>query len=436
MTSRLIAIFALLAAAASWAQAPTPAPTPAGDRAVYQPKYDDPVIKEMEDANEARAKAADEATAAVRDRQKQKKDQDDKAATTLRFDMSQLQKPASPAAFNAPFHFPPVAQYLTGTCWSFSTTSFYESEVARLTGQRIKLSEIHTVYWEYVEKMRRFVRERGDSLIAEGSESNAVNRIWRQYGAVPAEAYPGVLSPDGRHDHSRLLGRLDNLAAWLKQHGEWDEELAIAMTRAILDRELGPPPATFTWQGATYTPSEFLVRVLRLDLDAYVEVMSTLSLPFYTRGEFKVPDNWWHDASYHNVPLDDWYAGIRRAAALGMTVAIGGDVSEPGINGFEDAAIVPSFDIPPDRIDQSAREFRFNNETSTDDHGIHLVGMTRVDGHDWFLIKDSGRSSRWGKHEGYYFYRDDFVRLKMLTYTVHRDAVADLLAKFPPPAAP
>ena len=436
MSRRLTVTLAVLVAAAASAQTPTPTATPAGDQAVYQPRYRDPVIKEMEDADEARAKAGDDETEAIRDRQKQKRDAEEKAETTLRFDMSKVGKPASPAVFNAPFHFPPVAQYLTGTCWSFSTTSFYESEVARLSGQRIKLSEIHTVYWEYVEKMRRFVRERGDSLIAEGSESNAVMRIWKQYGAVPVEAYPGVLSADGRHDHSRLIDRLSNLAAWLRQHDEWDEELAIGMTRAILDRELGPPPASFTWQGATYTPSEFLAKVLRLDLDAYVEVMSTLSLPFYTRGEFKVPDNWWHDASYHNVPLDDWYAGIRRAAALGMTVAIGGDVSEPGLNGFEDAAIVPTFDIPPDRIDQSAREFRFNNETSTDDHGIHLLGTTRIDGHDWFLIKDSGRSSRWGKHEGYYFYRDDFVRLKMLTYTVHRGAVADILAKFPPPAAP
>jgi bleomycin hydrolase len=433
MTRGLAVTLALLAAAAASAQAPSPAPTPVGDQVVYQPKYRDPVIKEMEDADEARAKAADEATDAIRDRQKQQRDAGQKTETTLRFDMSRIDKPASPQVFNAPFHFAPVAQYLTGTCWSFSTTSFYESEIARLTGQRIKLSELHTVYWEYVEKMRRYVRERGDSAIAEGSESNAVNRIWRQYGVVPAEAYSGVLAADGRHDHSRLIERLGNLAAWLNEHDEWDEELAIGMTRAILDREFGPPPVSLTWQGATYTPTEFLAKVLRLDLDAYVEVMSTLSLPFYKLGEFKVPDNWWHDASYHNVPLEEWYAGIRRATALGMTVAIGGDVSEPGLNGFEDAAIVPSFDIPSDRIDQSAREFRFENGTSSDDHGIHLVGMTRVGDHDWFLIKDSGRSSRWGKHEGYYFYRDDFVRLKMLTYT-HRDAVADILVKFPQPA--
>jgi bleomycin hydrolase len=114
----------------------------------------------------------------------------------------------------------------------------------------------------------------------------------------------------------------------------------------------------------------------------------------------------------------------------GFTVAIGGDVSEPGINGFEDAAIIPDFDIPQTKINQSSRELRFDNHTSEDDHGLHLVGIAQAGGHDWFLIKDSGRSARWGKFEGYYFYRDDFIRLKMLTFTVHKQAVPELLSRF------
>jgi len=423
------AIASVLSSASVAAHSPTPVPT---DRAVYQPSYQDPVLKEMRKASEARASAADEATEKVREAQKARDDAAAKARRTLRFDMSKVVKPASPAAFKSAFHFPPQAQYRTGTCWSFSTTSFLESEVYRRTGQKIKLSEIHTVYWEYVEKMRRFVRERGDSLIAEGSESNAFCRLLPEIGMVPAEAYRGVLAADGRHDHSRLVARLQNLGAWVKEHEEWDEELVLALTRAILDRELGPPPASFTFNGATYTPKEFLAKVLKLDMADYVDVMSTLSVPFWRRGEYRVPDNWWHDESYVNVPLDDWYGALRQAVQQGYTVALGGDVSEPGINGFEDAAIVPDFDIPAAYINQSSRELRFDNHTSEDDHGIHLVGMAQAGGHDWFLIKDSGRSARWGKFEGYYFYRDDFVRLKMLTFMVHKDAVQQLLAKLNP----
>jgi len=415
--------------AVAGAAGPAPAPV-LPDQAVYQPRYKDPALQEIEKANEARDKAAAEATDKVREAQKAKEEADKKDEKVLRFDMSKVVKPVSIEAFKPAFHFPPQAQFLTGTCWSFSTTSFYESEVYRLTGQKIKLSEIYTVYWEYVEKMRRFVRERGDSLLAEGSESNAFQHIWPVYGIVPAEAYKGVLAADGRHDHSRLIARLENLASWVKEHDEWDEDLVLAMTRAILDRELGPPPASFTWNGVTTTPKEFLTRVLKLDMGDYVELMSTLSVPFYTRGEYKVPDNWWHSEDYHNVPLSEWYAALKRAVGEGYTVAIGGDVSEPGINGFEDAAIIPDFDVPQALINQSSRELRFDNHTSEDDHGLHLVGAAAAGGHDWFLIKDSGRSARWGKFEGYYFYRDDFIKLKMLTFTVHRRAVPELLSRF------
>lgn len=422
-------LVSLLGSTATSAAGPAPSPVPP-DQAVYQPRYKDPVLQEIEKANDARDKAAAEATDKLREAQKAREDAAKKDEKVLRVDMSKVAKPASVDAFRSAFHFPPRAQFLTGTCWSFSTTSFYESEVYRLTGQRIKLSEIYTVYWEYVEKMRRFVRERGDSLIAEGSESNAFQHLWPVYGIVPVEAYEGVLATDGRHDHSRLITRFGNLASWVKQHDEWDEDLVLTMTRAVLDRELGPPPASFTWNGASYTPKEFLARVLKLDMDDYVEVMSTLSVPFYTRGEYKVPDNWWHDTNYHNVPLDQWYAAIKQAVGNGYTVAIGGDISEPGINGFEDAAIIPGFDIPQAQINQSSRELRLDNHTSEDDHGLHLVGIAQAGGHDWFLIKDSGRSARWGKLEGYYFYRDDFIRLKMLTFTVHKQAVSELLSRF------
>jgi bleomycin hydrolase len=417
---------------AVWAlcAAPPPKPTPAEDHAVYEPRYRDPVLEQMQAHDREIAARQEEVTAKIRSEQKARREEARKAEKVLRFDMSRIEKPSGPGVFAQAFHFPPVAQYLTGTCWSFSTTSFYESEVYRLSGQKIKLSEMWTVYWEYAEKMRRFVRERGDSLIAEGSESNALPRIWKEYGIVTEEAYPGVLAADGRHDHSTLIAQLRELAGWVKAHNIWDEDTVLAMTRVILNRELGAPPRQFSYQGTVCTPKEFLARVLKLNLDDYVEFMSTLSVPFHTRGEYAVPDNWWHDASYYNVPLEEWYAALVSAVRRGYTVALGGDDSEPGYNGFENIAVVPSFDIPQAYINQDSRELRFADHSSQDDHGIHLVGYARVANHDWFLIKDSARSSRWGRFEGYYFYRDDYVRLKMLTFAVHKDAVRDLLARF------
>jgi bleomycin hydrolase len=61
---------------------------------------------------------------------------------------------------------------------------------------------------------------------------------------------------------------------------------------------------------------------------------------------------------------------------------------------------------------------------------IHLIGLKETKNQNWFLIKDSGGSAHRGKFKGYYFYRHDYLKLKMLTFMVHREAVADLLAKF------
>jgi bleomycin hydrolase len=228
---------------------------------------------------------------------------------------------------------------------------------------------------------------------------------------------------------------MSSLLEWCADNQIWDEDLVIGMIRSILDQTMGRPPETVRWDGTDYTPQDFLTRVCQLDPGAYVELMSTLSEPMWQRGEYRVPDNWWHGADYVNVPLDVWYGAILHAVKSGYTVAIGGDVSEPGLYGPADIAVVPSFDIPGAYIDQSSREMRFYNHTTTDDHGIHLVGHTVVDGHDWFLIKDSNRSSRLGQLKGYYMYRDDYVRLKMLTFMVHRDAVLDILAKVKPAPA-
>jgi len=348
-------------------------------------------------------------------------------------DFSKVEKPAM-EAFRQFWHQPPQAQYLTGTCWSFSMTSFLESEVFRLTGKKVKLSEIHTVYYEYLEKAKSYLNSRGNTPMEEGSEADAVQDILGLYGAVPLEAYPGVTASDGRHDHSFLIARLQKYLEFVKENGYWDEQEVLPILRVYLNEYLGKPPETFRYDGGTWTPKTFLKEYLKLDPDDYVSVMSTMLVPFWTQGELKFPDNWRRSKAYYNVPLEDFYGLVKRAAGKGYSICIGGDVSESGYYGFPKVGVVPSFDIPYSQIDQSAREMRIANETTQDDHGIHLVGFTRFQDHDWYLIKDSGRSARWEKPEGYYMYRDDYVKLKMLTLTFHKDVLSDLLPRFAPPA--
>jgi bleomycin hydrolase len=352
-----------------------------------------------------------------------------KKKTVLTFDLSKIEHPSAVADFKPVFHFPPVRQDTTSTCWCFSGTSFLESEAFRLHGLKIKLSEIYTVYWEYVEKSKRFVREKGDSEFGEGSEQEAVMLRMKEYGAVRESDYTGLLGGKARHNHEKLFGELSDYLKFVKEKGYWDEETVTGAVKLILNKHLGKPPETIDADGRRMTPLEFLEKKLRLPLDDYVNFMSCVSDTFYMKREFKVPDNWWHSREYYNVPLDEWVEALKNAILGGYSSAIGGDVSEPGKDRDTGLSVIPSFDVPQPFIDQSAREFRIDNGATADDHGIHLIGFARAGDHDWFLVKDSGSSGHEGPYKGYMFYRDDFVRLKMLTYTVHRDAVKSLLEK-------
>lgn len=342
-------------------------------------------------------------------------------------DLTGFVAPKSLDGFNAVWHNPPTSQGATNTCWCFSTISFFESEVYRTHGKRVRLSEMYTVYGEYLERAKRFVRERGDSAVAEGSEANAVTRDWKIYGCVPWEVYSGLKPGQKFHDHTKLIGEVKSYLEHLKAAGAWNEEEAVATVRAILNHHLGEPPARFTVEGKEYTPQTYLKDYLKVDPDDYVDVISYMQQPFGQQVEYEVPDNWWHSKDYDNVPLETFMKILKSALRSGYSVSLGGDISEPGKNAEKKVFMVPTFDIPSEFIDDSAREFRFGDGSTTDDHGIHLIGCKEAKGGDWFLIKDSGSSSFNAEPKGYYFLTEDYVRLKMMDFMVHKDAVKGFL---------
>lgn len=403
------------------------------DRALYKPAYKWPVFEEITKEREAKQAVLDSLQKLVDERYKAEAKQKKDEERSLRLDWSPIDKPAGPEAFAAAFHFPPVRQYSTGTCWSFCSTSFFESEVARRTGREIKLSEMWTVYWEYVEKTRRFVREYGHSVVSEGSLDLGTREVYRRYGAVPEAAYPGLPAGGARHDHTLLSRELRAYLDWVKEHGYWEEEKVVAYVRSILDSHLGAPPERVELEGRSVTPPEFLSEVMQLDPADYVDIVSTMKEPFGGWILYDYPDNWRRASFCLNLPLADFYRVIKESVQAGTTVSLGGDTSEPGHDGGEGAAVIPSWDIPSEYIDQASRELRIASGATGDDHGIHALGYLRHGGRDWFLIKDSGSSAQFDASPGYTFYDGDYVRLKMLSAMVHKDRLAGLLPAEAPP---
>jgi bleomycin hydrolase len=289
---------------------------------------------------------------------------------------------------------------------------------------------MYTVYWEYVEKAKYYIKQRGESAFEEGSEANAVPRIWKMYGIVPIENYTGLLPEQKFHDHEKMHKEMKSYLESVKATHAWNEDDAVNVIKSILNHYMGEPPVEFYFEGKKYSPKEFLDNYIKIKPDDYVAMLSYMQKPYYEQVEYEVPDNWWHSDVYYNIPLNVFMDALNYSIRNGYTVALGGDVSEAGYDPWNKVGIVPTFDIPSEYIDESARQFRFSNKTTTDDHGIHLVGYKEKDGADWYLIKDSGSGSRNTGDKGFYFYHEDYVKLKIMDFMVHKDAVENILKKF------
>ncbi|MDC1106324.1 C1 family peptidase [Prolixibacteraceae bacterium] len=352
-------------------------------------------------------------------------------------DQSKMEIPNKVDLYTKLWAFPPISQGNTGSCWCFSTVSMLESEIYRIQKKEVKLSEMYVVYWEYVLKATGFIEKRGNSLFAQGSEGNAVARVASTYGLVPEKEYTGKLNGRQFHTHKKMYGEMKAFLDGLKETNAWNKEEAIQTIKSIMNHYMGTPPTSFKVDGKEYTPMTFMKDYAKINPAEYVEILSYKQEPYWQKVEYTVPDNWWHSNDYYNIPLDDYMKIIRRVIDKGYTISIGGDVSEAGFLRETQCAIVPDFDIPTAYITEDARQFRFSNETTTDDHGMQMIGYIKDwkgDGFNWYLIKDSSSGSRNNdpnaKEFGYYFFREDYIKLKMMGFTVHKDAVKDILKKF------
>jgi bleomycin hydrolase len=324
------------------------------------------------------------------------------------------------------FHFPPVNQDTTNVCWSFSTLSFMESEMQRISGQSIKLAVMFPVYFGYIEKAKEYIRSKGESRFTAGDLFTTVIDVVRSYGIVPEDVYRGQAVEHPTYNHTEMEQEIDDLKIRIVDEGIWNENQILDDLKNILNKYLSEPPESFSFREETFTPITFAEKYVNLPWEDYLLITSFSDAPFDAFTELKVPDNWRGVDRYFNVSLDLFYTSMKTALNNGYSIAIDGDIKEPGRLGEQDVCIIPDYDIPGSYINQAARDYRFEKGVTNDDHLMHIVGFGEVNGEDWFLVKDSWRDAYQGKHKGYFFYHEDYAKLKILAYLVHKDGVPDI----------
>ena len=304
----------------------------------------------------------------------------------------------------------------------------FESELQRIHAEPIDLSEMHTVYFAYLEKARRYVRLHGKAQFSQGGLSHDLVLIAKRFGVVPAESYSGLCDGATSHDHGELetvLGAmLEKIAKQRRPSPHWEAGIT-----GVLDAYLGASPETITVHGQEMTPQRYAIEVLRLPLDDYVEVMSYSYTPFDERGELLVPDNWTRDQNYWNVPIEELLANLDHAIRSGYTVAVDVDVSER-TNDSRNAIFKLSDAFEKRTITDSLRLRTFDRRETTDDHLMHIVGISRDKGGKLHYITKNSWGNR-GPFAGHVMITRNYMALKVLAIMTHRDGLLrETRAKF------
>ena len=81
-------------------------------------------------------------------------------------------------------------QNRSGTCWDYSTLSFFEAEILKATGKTYDLCESFVANKTYLERAIQVVRYHGDCQFAQGGSSEDVLQTLKTHGICPEEAMP------------------------------------------------------------------------------------------------------------------------------------------------------------------------------------------------------------------------------------------------------
>jgi bleomycin hydrolase len=317
------------------------------------------------------------------------------------------------------------SQGLTGTCWCFATTSFIESELIRSGKGKHDLSEMFIVKNVYLDKANNFLRRQGKTNFGEGALAHDFIGAAGRHGLVPESVFDGLETATDSHDHAEMFSVLEGMLNGLVKRRHLSAQWPVAYER-VTSAYLGDSPTEFSYDGQTFTPKSF-AEYLQFDPKNYVNLTSFSHQPFGEPFVLEIPDNF-SSGLFHNLPIDDLVTTIDRAISKGYTVAWDGDVSERGFSKSAGVAVLPSegnqdflrVPGPELAVSQQMRQQTYEGHTTTDDHLMHLVGIARdQNGTKYYLIKNS-----WGpvgKHDGYLYMSEAYVRLKTMAILVHRD---------------
>ena len=351
-------------------------------------------------------------------------------------------------------------QNRSGTCWAYSTLSYFEAEILKATGKTYDLCESFVANKTYMDRATQVARLHGDCQFSQGGSAYDVLYCLKNYGICPENAmpFPGSLYGDSLNNFNEFFSLMEPYVAAVsknkasKMSNQWKKGL-----QGILDAYLGECPSEFKYEGKSYSPQSF-VNSLGINLNDYVSITSYTHKPFYTQFAVEVQDNWRNPLSW-NLPMDDMMRIIDNAIEKGYTVAWGGDVSEEGftrkglayaidtkkaeslagsdmarwlkLTRVEKTSLLDSLGckVPEITPTQEMRQERYDNWELTDDHGMLIYGLAKdQNGKEYYMVKNSWGEA--GEYKGIWYMTKAFIAANTMDYMVNINAIPkDILKK-------
>ena len=335
----------------------------------------------------------------------------------------------------------------SGTCWSYSTNSFLESEMIKAGKKPVPLAKIYTARCSYLDKAYNYVRMNGAVSWGDGGEPHDVINMYAKYGILPESVYTGLINGAKKNNFKKMQAGLKAMLDTIVNSSAAGVDLSWQKRfKDTLDAHLGIVPEKFEYEGKEYTPVTFAKEAVGLNPDDYIEFISQTNTPYWQKAMMLVPDNWAFQWDW-NIPAQDFTTIIDHALKKGYTLAWGTDVSEPYFSWPNGVAFVPQNPelYKKDLTDEQKKEF-FNgpkpepeitpelrqkgleNMRTTDDHGMHIVGLAKdQNGKEYYVVKNS-----WGEsndYKGFLYVTKAFVQYKTTGLLVNKKAVPGYIKK-------
>lgn len=320
---------------------------------------------------------------------------------------------------------PVTAQQNTGTCWSFSSTSFLEAEIIRKTGTTVDLSEMYTVRNIYLDKAENYVMRQGKTQFGEGGLNHDVMNSAVKYGLTTQSEYSGKTDPNAKYDHSGLVAALEDIvkkavALTPKAYPNWKADYITALDKYMGEIKNVKPMTV-----------EDVARNYKINFNDYITITSFTHQPVHTKFILNIPDNF-SNGYFYNLTLDEFVQNIDNAIDKGYTVALDSDVSETTFSSTSGVAVIPQnpadaaailTEIKPEKvITPEFRQSEFENYNTMDDHLMHIVGKVKDQkGNIYYKVKNS-----WGDtsgRDGFIYMSVAYLRLKAISVLLHKDAL-------------